>query len=127
MNTESTNPQQVPANSSPDTTGSSAEQGLHKNGTAQIKKYKVTIAGESYFLVSDEPEERVKAVAQLVDTRMKKLAQLSRSDDSKRIATLVALQCASTMVASEELVEKYQTNAEKLIDSITETLSHFSI
>ncbi len=127
MNTESTNPRQGPANSSPDTKASSIEQGLHTNGTAPIKKYKVTIAGESYFLVSDEPEERVKAVAQLVDSRMKKLAQLSRSDDSKRIATLVALQCASTMVASEELVEKYQTNAEKLIDSITETLSHFSI
>ena len=35
-----------------------------------VQRYKVTIGGESYFLVSDEPEERVKAVAQLVDAQM---------------------------------------------------------
>ncbi len=112
---ESTDTQPALAHSS-----SKEQKSTDGHAAAVLKRYKVTIAGESYFLVSDEPEERVKAVALLVDTKIQALTRLSQNDDSKRIATLVALQYASTMVACEE-------RAEKLIAQITETLSHFSL
>jgi cell division protein ZapA (FtsZ GTPase activity inhibitor) len=87
-----------------------------------VQRYKVTIGGESYFLVSDEPEERVKAVAHLVDAQMDSLAQGGHSDDPKRLAVLVALQCASKMVASDELLKQYQSAQEKLIGTIDDEL-----
>lgn len=96
------------------------QKSTEKQNTALLKRYKVTIAGESYFLVSDEPEERIKIVAQTVDTKIQALARLSQNDDSKSIATLVSLQYASTMIAYEE-------RAEKLSALITEALSLFSL
>ncbi|MBA2306927.1 cell division protein ZapA [Candidatus Dependentiae bacterium] len=105
----------------PLTLSSATEKGPNDGSpTVLLKRYKVTIAGESYFLVSDEPEERLKAVAQLIDTKIQTLTRVSHNDDSKRIATLVALQYASTTIACEE-------RAEKLIAHITEALSLFSL
>lgn len=112
---ESAEPKSALINSSP-----KAGEAGDRHAGALVKRYKVTIAGESYFLVSDEPEERVKAVARLVDTKIQSLAHLGHTDDSKRVATLVALQYASTTQAFEE-------RAEKLIAHITEVLSHFSL
>ena len=88
--------------------------------SATVRKYKITIAGESYFLVSDEPEERVRGVARFVDNQMKAIAQLGHSDDLKRVAVLVAMQCASKMVAATELVEKCQAYNDKLLGSSEE-------
>lgn len=91
-----------------------------------VRKYKITIGGESYFLVSDEPEERVHAVARLVDQQMKAIAEAGHSDDPKRVAVLVALQCASKMLASAELLEHYQAHNELLLSSVTEELSRYT-
>jgi cell division protein ZapA (FtsZ GTPase activity inhibitor) len=91
-----------------------------------VQRYKVTIGGESYFLVSDEHEEHVRAVAKLVDAQMQAIAQLG-GDDSKRVAVLVALQCASKMVAATELIEKYTAHNEKLLRLITDEVSHFTV
>lgn len=87
-----------------------------------MRKYKITIGGESYFLVSDEPEERVLAVANLVDMSMKTIMQQGHSDDPKRVAVLVALQCASRMLASRELNEQYQAWHEKMLEQVTAEL-----
>lgn len=97
----------------------------HKEGSvqsSQVKKYKITIAGESYFLVSDEPEERVRGVARFVDNQMKAIAQMGHSDDLKRVAVLVAMQCASKMVAATELVEKCQAYNDRLLGMVTEEM-----
>ncbi len=83
-----------------------------------VKKFKITIGGESYFLVSDEPEERVLMVARLVDSQMRTIGQLGHSDDPKRVAVLVAMQCASKMLAATELVEKYELYHQKLLGLI---------
>lgn len=55
------------------------------HATPPVHRYKVTIAGESYFLVSDEPEEHVRAVARHVDELMRALANAGLTDDPKRI------------------------------------------
>lgn len=99
---------------------------VRKERSRTVQRYKVTIGGESYFLVSDEPEEHVRAVAKLVDSQMQMIAQLG-GDDPKRVAVLVALQCASKMVAATELIEKYTAHNEKLLRLITDEVSHFTV
>ena len=93
--------------------------------SSQVKKYKITIGGESYFLVSDEPEERVRTVARLVDSQMRAIAQAGHSDDPKRVAVLVALQCASKMLANTELIEKCQAYNDKLLGLIAQEMTTF--
>ncbi len=88
-----------------------------------LRRCKVTISGESYFLVSDESEEHVQAVARLVDAQMQAMAQRGLSDDPKRLAVLVAVQCASKMIASDNLLEKYQSHNEKLIQFISDEVA----
>lgn len=87
-----------------------------------VKRYKVTISGESYFLVSDEPEEHVRAIARFVDAQMAALKLLGHSDDPQRLAVLVALQCTSKMEISGALVEAYQRQVEKLITAISDEI-----
>lgn len=89
----------------------------------ELKKYKVTIAGESYFLVSDEPEEHIKYVADSVDEQMRSIAQSGYSDDPQRLAVLVALQSTSKMMASVDQVSQYQKHTEKMIEHIATELS----
>lgn len=101
----------------------SGQQPSTAAGSETVKKYKISIGGESYFLVSDEPEDRVRAVAKLVDNHMQIIAQSGHSDDPKRVAVLVAMQCASKMLASMELVEKYQAYNDTLLGRVTEEMA----
>ena len=88
----------------------------------------MTIAGESYFLVSDEPEERINRVAQYVDDHMRRIAQMGHADDPQRLAILVALQTTSKMMEYLELTKTFQQRHEKMIDQINqEVMSETSI
>lgn len=91
--------------------------------TKELKKYKVTIAGESYFLVSDEPEEHIKHVAESVDDQMRHIAKSGHSDDPQRLAVLVALQSTSKMMVKQDQMSRYEVYTEKMIDQITDKLS----
>lgn len=91
--------------------------------STDVKKYKVTIAGESYFLVSDEPEEHIRYVAEYVDSQMKRIAQAGYSDDPQRLAVLVALQNTSKMMTNADLIATYQDHTENMIDYISVKLS----
>lgn len=84
----------------------------------EVKRYKVTIAGESYFLVSDEPEERILDVARYVDGQMRTIAQSGHADDPQRLAVLIALQSTSKMMQCSDLLKTYQRHNEKMIDLI---------
>lgn len=92
-----------------------------------VTKYKVSIFGESYFLVSDEPEERIMAAACLVDTCMRDIAEKSQITESKRIAVLVALQLASKTLANKDIVDLQHKQSEKLLDYIEQELSQLCI
>ena len=94
----------------------------------ELKKYKMTIAGESYFLVSDEPEERINRVAQYVDDNMRRIAQMGHADDPQRLAILVALQSTSKMMEYLELTKTFSQRHEKMIDQLNqEVISETSI
>jgi len=90
----------------------------------ELHKYKVTIAGESYFLVSDESEERIQAVAKYVDAQIRTIAQAGYSDDPQRLAILVALQSTSKMMEHSELLKSQQERHERLIDRISQEVPH---
>lgn len=91
-----------------------------------VRKYKVSIFGEPYFLISDESEGHIAAVAQLVDNAMRDIAEKSQISDSKRIAVLVALQCASKMVNAQHNYNEHQSQNIKLIEYIEQEMSRFN-
>lgn len=86
---------------------------------SNVTKYKVSIFGESYFLVSDESQEHIDAVAFLVDSYMREIAEKNQIAQSKRIAVLVALQLASKALASQE-------KSDNLLVFMDKELSNFS-
>ena len=88
-----------------------------------LKKYKVSIFGESYSLVSDEPEEHLVFSAQYVDEVMKNIADKSGISDQKRIAVLTALQLASRLKNYERLLESYSQKEHQLVSRIERELS----
>ena len=90
------------------------------------QRFKITIAGESYFLVSDESEEHIRTVTQYVDDQIKQIAHIGKTDDIKRVAVLLALQCASKMMVSAEQLDQYEDFNGKLIELISQEMSRLS-
>jgi Cell division protein ZapA. len=70
--------------------------------------YKVNIAGEEYNLISDEREEHVMQAASLVDSAVQAITQNMVTIDAKKAAILTALQMASTVLHTEQELQKYK-------------------
>ncbi|MBY0110202.1 MAG: cell division protein ZapA [Candidatus Babeliaceae bacterium] len=66
-----------------------------------LRKYKVSLFGEVYDLVSDESEGLILNSASMVDSLMKNIAQQSRCTDTKRLALLVALHLAQQQLSDQ--------------------------
>lgn len=91
-----------------------------------VTKYKVSIFGESYYLVSDESQEHITSAARLVDSCMREIAEKSQITESKRIAVLVALQLASKALTNKDILDRQQEQSEKLLQLLDEELGHFA-
>jgi cell division protein ZapA (FtsZ GTPase activity inhibitor) len=88
-----------------------------------LKKFKVSIFGDSYVLVSDEAEEHFNLSVQKVDALMRQVAAKSEVYDPKRIAVLVAVQLASQLKNSEERLVFYGSKEEELSELIDRELT----
>lgn len=95
--------------------------------TSSAKKYKVTIFGDAYTLVSDESESHVTQSASKLDELMAELARHSGITDTKKLAILAALQIASQAQNFEAQVEQLKIFHQRLdallsqgIDSLNE-------
>lgn len=86
------------------------------------KKYKVTIFGDSYGLVTDEPEEHVMQTASMVDAHMTEIANRLESVDSKKLAVLAALQIASKLRQAEQAINQGHERNLHLADAIDSAL-----
>lgn len=86
------------------------------------KNYKITIFGETYSLLSDETDHHISTVSQLVDSLMNEISLKIPQASTEKIAVLVALQLASQLTHSNELLQKYQQHNALLIDHITQEL-----
>ncbi len=82
------------------------------------KKYSVSIFGDQYTLVSDEPSEHVMRVAALVDSLMRDAAEASKQTDTKKIAVLAALQIADRLVSLETANRDSKSKYEDLANLI---------
>lgn len=87
------------------------------------KKYRLTIFGDSYSIVSDEAEEIVVSCAQQVDTLMREIARGSQIAEAKRVAVLAALKLAAEISEREESLMQYRSEQRKLIDLLDRELS----
>ena len=81
---------------------------------SQPKKYKISILGESYSIVTDETEEHIVRSASLVDTYMQEIAQKLGSADIKKLAVLAALQSSSKLLHYESMLAKEQERYSRL-------------
>ncbi|HVX00800.1 MAG TPA: cell division protein ZapA, partial [Candidatus Babeliaceae bacterium] len=70
--------------------------------SSAVKKYKLSIFGEAYTIVSDESEEILLKAAKQLDGLMREVSQKSQIADAKRIAVLAALQIATHSQTLEE-------------------------
>lgn len=83
------------------------------------KKYKVTICGELYTIVSDEPEHQLLQAINLVDSMMQNALQTATTIvDQRKIAILTALSIASKLIAAEASLETIRITKEKLLERI---------
>lgn len=91
--------------------------------SADTKRYKVTISGESYSLVSDEAEELVMRAARTVDERIAQVVRLMPSADIKKAAVLTALQLASELLVLKTDQEKQSVHHQALADLIEQVIA----
>lgn len=94
--------------------------------SAHTKRYKVTILGEGYSLVSDEAEELVMKAAHVVDEKLTDILQFLPSMDMKKAATLTALQLAGELLALKKEQEKQSVHQQALATLIEQVLEHSS-
>jgi cell division protein ZapA (FtsZ GTPase activity inhibitor) len=90
----------------------------------EAKSYKVSILGEQYSLVSDEPEGHVMQSALMVDSLLREIAEKSGSADTKKVAVLAALQLASRLVYAQIHIERENLQKEALSLRINQELSN---
>lgn len=84
---------------------------------------KIVIFDESYSLTSDESEEQIVTIAQLVDTLMRKMAMQTGNVDAKKVAVLTALSLAHEMSLLQKERESERVHHRRLIDQIESVLS----
>jgi cell division protein ZapA (FtsZ GTPase activity inhibitor) len=86
------------------------------------KSYKVTICGNSYALITNEPEDHVIKAAQRVDALIQEIVSKSPGVDEKKVAVLVALRLASHNLQLEAEATAQQHIKEQLVDIIDREL-----
>lgn len=98
---------------------------------SEKKKYQVSIFEENYVLLSDEPEERVRESAELVNSLMKEIAHklgISGTRDAgvKQCAILTALRMANKVLNMETDQKFTQAKHEALMTAIDRALLSLS-
>lgn len=85
------------------------------------KKYKIDIFDEEYVLISDEAEPLISNAAVFVDKTMREI-QKTGIRDTKKIAVLTALRCASLLEHHNQQKEVEQERERELIARIDQEL-----
>lgn len=88
-----------------------------------IKKYKVSLFGETYTIVSDETEEHILKCVNHVDSLMRSITDSMNVTDGKKAAVLAALQLASKLQETESHYKLKFQEHEKLIELIDRELA----
>lgn len=81
-----------------------------------MKKYKAHIFGETFSLVSDEPEQLVFEAVELVDNSMKEISSRNALLDVRKAAVLSALKIALKLKALEQMVEEERNQSSRILN-----------
>ena len=81
-----------------------------------IKKYKAHIFGETFSLVSDEPEQLVFEAVELVDNSMKEITSKNALMDVKKAAVLSALKMAVKLKNLEQMIEEERNQSSRILN-----------
>jgi len=90
------------------------------------KKYKLSIAGNEYSIISDESQELIVKSAEMVDSFMKEFLTAAPKADQQKIAVLVALQLASKLYKAEMQVADKNEHEQSLLNQIDQFISSLS-
>lgn len=82
---------------------------------------RVQVFGQEYLIKSDEEEEYVRAVARLVDERMRQVAATTASASSLSVAVLAALNLAGDYLRNKKEVEDRSRHLITLIEEAGES------
>lgn len=87
-----------------------------------IKKFKATIFGESYVLVSDESDKHLSMIEDLVNKKMQDIAKKMNISDVKKLAVLAALQVCSELIDYKQDIYDYNQKSKQLLDMLSSEL-----
>jgi cell division protein ZapA len=82
----------------------------------------VKIFGEEYPITSAGDPEHIRRVADFVDTRMREVAQISRSKAKDKVAILTALSIASELVEKRDQLKHIESDRDDCVDSMLSRL-----
>ena len=88
----------------------------------ELKKYTVTILGESFSLITDELEEHVLQAAQKADSLLKEIKGQAPAADAKKVAILGVLQLASEYLNLQAKTASQGRIHEELIELIEQEI-----
>lgn len=88
----------------------------------EVKKYTLTVFGDSYTIVSDEPEQHILAAANHVDRLMNDISAKAQDMPVQKLAVLAALKIALTAHSLEVAQEDTKTVIKNLINSLPSSL-----
>jgi cell division protein ZapA len=89
---------------------------------------KIEIYDQSYNVNADENEQHVKELAEYVDTKMREVADATRTVDSLKVAVLAALNIADEMFAlrsrQRQIEGPLRNRVEKCVELVEKALEH---
>jgi cell division protein ZapA (FtsZ GTPase activity inhibitor) len=88
----------------------------------EAKKIELLLYGESYSVISDEPQAKVLEIAKQVDELMRLIARRTGLSDVKKIAVLTALKLATSKHKLEEQAANYKSICEQLVNAVSNSL-----
>lgn len=93
----------------------------------EIKKYEITILGDSYTVVSDQNKEHVQLIACKVDEIIKEISQKSPHLEPRKAAVLAALRIASMLLNVEHDLKNVKSKSQALLNKLDEELASFFV
>jgi cell division protein ZapA (FtsZ GTPase activity inhibitor) len=91
-----------------------------------IRRVKVALFGETYTLLSDEPEGRITEAVRLVDSLMRDFSARSSGVESRKLALLVALTTAIELRKTESFLSESRECTLRLVRRIDEETSEIA-
>jgi cell division protein ZapA (FtsZ GTPase activity inhibitor) len=89
---------------------------------SEVKNYKVTIFGNQYSILSDEPYDQVHESVAMLDTMMQEMAKKNQISNTNTLAVLVALKVVHSLREYTALSNQQEAVHGDLVRHMDQTL-----